>query len=191
MSVPRFPPGLESEVGVGANGDGKYLVLRAGVGRDREAFCMSEFVVGIERRRVTGGASFAREDRLAARCRGGEFVRVRRRLEGIDVKRECIKLFITVAAPHVRGLRQGLKFGYVGRNEAVEAGDRVPALIESGIAHEVDDRALLLQTGSIKIMTVADADQIRYLDRLEQTPAMTCGDPSVDRSIRDTWIRRE
>ena len=69
-------PGLESEVGVGANGDGQYLILRAGVGRDREAFRGSEFVVGIERRRVTGDASFAREDLLTARCRCVELVRV-------------------------------------------------------------------------------------------------------------------
>jgi hypothetical protein len=169
-------PGLESEVGVGANGDGQYLILRAGVGRDREAFCGGEFVVGIERRRVTGGASFAREDLLAARRRCVEFVRVWRWLEGIEVERECIELLVAVAASDVRGLRQGLKIGYVSRDEAVEAGERIPTLIESGIAHEIDDGVLLLQTGSIKIMTVPDADQIRYLDRLEQTPTMAGGD---------------
>jgi hypothetical protein len=173
-------PGLEGEVGVGANGDGQYSILRAGVGRDREAFRGSEFVVGIERRRVTGGTSFAREDLLTARCRCVEFVRVWRWLEGVDVERECIKLLVAVAPPDVRRLRQGLKIGYVSRDKAVVAGERIPTLIESGLTHEIDDGALLLQTGSIKILTVSHSDQIRYLDRLEQTPAVAYGDSCRD-----------
>jgi hypothetical protein len=39
---------------------------------------------------------------------------------------------------------------------------------------------MLLQTGSIEIMTVSHSDQIRYLDRLEQTPAVAYGDSCRD-----------
>jgi hypothetical protein len=47
---------------------------------------------------------------------------------------------------------------------------RVPTLIQSGITHEINDIALLLKPSSIKISTFFDADEIRYLHRLEKLP---------------------
>jgi hypothetical protein len=94
---------LERQIGIGANGDWQYLVLRPMIGGHGEAFGGSELVVGVERRRVAGLASFAPEDLLAARARSVELVGVWRGFERIDVEGESVELFIAVAAPTAMG----------------------------------------------------------------------------------------
>ena len=125
------------------------------------------------------------EDLFAARCCGVELVGVGRGLERIDVERESVELLVAVAASDgdgISGVGQFLEVGNVGGNEAVEAGESVRALVEGGVAHEIDDGVLLLQAGAIEIVTVRDADQVGHLNGLEKTCAMAGDDAGRNRS---------
>ena len=127
------------------------------IGRHDEAFGGSELVVGVERRRVAGVASFAPEDLLAARGCGVELVGVWRGFERIDIEGRTVKLFGCrcrglPTAMRISRVGQFLEVGDVGKYEPIEAGETVRALVEGGVAHEIDDGALLLESGAIEMM---------------------------------------
>ena len=102
------------------------------------------------------GAPFAREYLLSSRSNSIELVRIRRRLERINVQRKRVKLFVTVATLG-RRIRQRPFWP-----EVSVRGQEVPALIERSIAHQVCYGAMANEPAGVKIAPVLYANQIRY-----------------------------
>lgn len=85
---------------------------------------------------------FAVKNLLAAHGQCVELVGIRRRLEGIDVKREGVKLGVAVAATDlfgVRGFGEFREIPEVRWYETVEVGNIVAALIQRSVTHHVDN----------------------------------------------------
>src|SRR5215467_15464866 len=100
-----------------------------------EAISRRQSVIGIKRWRMAAGTTLALEDFLPSLGQGIKLVRVRRRLERIDVERQRIKLLVAVARLR-RRVRQ-LAEVFSIRDEVTVAPEQLSVLIERGIAHEV------------------------------------------------------
>src|SRR5262245_6386224 len=101
---------------------------------------------------MTRRAAFALKHPLPSFRNSVKSVRVRRRLEGVQVQRQGVKLFIAVAAP-CRRIRQSLEPWRVCWNKSVVIGKRVAAVTDSPvhrrITHEIVNRALALETSAV------------------------------------------
>ena len=175
LVVARASTGLHRKVGIRPYGERQNVEVRARVGRHAEALRRCELVARVEGRRVAHDAALIRKDLLAAGGERVELIGIGRRLQRIDIRRQGIELFVAVAASDGDGIggfgpRGGVE--NIGRNESIVARKVVRALVERGVAHEVSDGPLLLETRVIQIVPVFYADQIRHLDGIKQIGSM-------------------
>src|SRR5437764_4719200 len=105
--------------------------------RDCESIRRSQFVAGVKRRSMATGASFALKHFLSAPGQCVKLVRIRRRLERIDIQRQRIKLLVAIARP--RGWVRQLAEIFSARDELAIAAKQLSILIERRVAHQVSD----------------------------------------------------
>src|SRR5262249_59608615 len=82
--------GLESQVGIGAHAHRQDVVLFEMVLRHVETLDRSQSIVGVQRRSVAVSTALAVKDFPALLGKSIELVRVRRRLQRVDVKRKGV-----------------------------------------------------------------------------------------------------
>src|SRR4029450_2566653 len=92
-------PGLESKARVSAHHHWQDVVGFLVVLRDPESLYRRKLVVGIQRWHVTRRAAFALKHPLPSFRNSVKLVRIRRRLEGVQVQGQGVKLCVTVPAP--------------------------------------------------------------------------------------------
>lgn len=82
---------------------------------------------------AASGDTFAAEDLLATRGGSVELVGVGRRFERMEIERECVELFITIASAHrngVSGVGLLLEVRNVSGDKSIEAWEAIGALIQ-------------------------------------------------------------
>ena len=94
--IARAAPCLQRQTRVSADRHGQDVVFLFVFGRHAEAINGREFVIRIKRRRVASGASLALKNLLSTLGERVELVRIRRRLELIQIHRQRIQLLVTV-----------------------------------------------------------------------------------------------
>src|SRR5260370_23374584 len=140
--------------------------------RHCEALSRRQFVVGVERGRMAHDAALPLENLLSSLSKSVELVRVRR-LKRVDVETQGVKLLIAVTVrlsegrTQLVGARQRLKV-CGGRNESLVAGQVVRALVQRRVAHHVHNAAILLESRPVEIMAIFNANQVRYLGRVDR-----------------------
>src|SRR5215510_1448492 len=135
-----------------------------------EALSGRQLVIRVERRRVAYGAAFLYKHFLTARSQAIELVRVRRRLERVNVERQSVELLVAVP---VASRRVGQGSEVTGRrNESAVAGQIRGALIQRGVTHQVRNRTMPYHGSMIKVLSLAYADQIRNLRRIKRTRSL-------------------
>jgi hypothetical protein len=104
-------------------------------------------------------------------------------------------LLITVPASYtgIARLRQFAEAREVNGDETIVPGQLAPSLIQRGIPHQIDNRAMLLKASAIEVAPTFHTDQVRYLNgekRLERWRASTPGGiPSDATAISSTESR--
>src|SRR5688500_3736632 len=117
----------------------------------------SQLVVRVQRWRVAARAALTLEQLLAPRGNGVKRIRVRWRLQRIEIAGERVQLLVAVALRPFRR-RDLLKTWAICRYEPRVAGQRISALVHRGVAHHVADRSVDLETGAIEITPFFHAD---------------------------------
>jgi len=121
---------------------------------------------------MAAGTPFAIEDLLPACGRSIKIVRIWRRLERVDVKRQGVKLLVAIPSMSHKtgagGISQCFEVRKVRRNESVVAGKIVAPLVHCCVAHQINNGAVLLKSRAVKIMKVFDADHVGHLDGVER-----------------------
>jgi len=138
--------------------------------RHSKAGGRDQFVVRIEGRSVATGTALVREDLFAAAGERANWGSVRRWLEGVKIQCQGVELFVAVPTADVDGIRrirQRLERRNPSRDKSIKIRQVVTPLIQSGIAHQINDRVLRLKASSIKVTPVLYANQIRHLNRIE------------------------
>ena len=128
--IARAAPSLGGETRIRANGNGEDIVLLLGPRWRVEAFGKRQLIVGIERRSVAARAAFALEYFLPALREAIELIRIGRRLERIDVKRQSVELLVAVTVACLVRLGQLFEIGQTDRYETIVARKVIGALIQ-------------------------------------------------------------
>ena len=121
---------------------------------------------------MTATASLSLEHLLPSPRKRTQAVRIWRGLQGVKKQRERVQLLITIAVQRVRS-RIPAAIERRGRTEITIMCEVAGALIDSGVAHQVLDSTVKLESGTVQILAITDPDQIRYLNRVQKGSSVT------------------
>jgi hypothetical protein len=180
-------PGLQGQVGIGADRNWQDVVLLPSSRRRCKAFGRRQLVAGVKGRRVAACATLTLEDFPAARGDGIELVGIRRWLQRVNVECQRIELFIAVTAADLVGIGQFAEAGKVGWNEPGVIRQVVRALVKRSVAHHVHQGTMLLEACAVEVAPVLHPDQVGHLNGTKETrtmpadhagrnPVVYCGD---------------
>src|SRR4029453_7427223 len=143
-------------------------------------------VVGIERWRVTPCAAFALEYVPAPNGQSVELVGIGRRLERVNVKRECVELLVAVTSLSPLCKEPSGQLPDIARycgNEVAVPRQHVHPLIECGVTHQVADAPMPHESAGVQVTPLFDPDQIGELRRRERARTLTGENASRNREV--------
>jgi hypothetical protein len=151
---------FECEIWVGADADVQNVVSFAKVIGDFESKRGRQLIVRIQRRGVAVNAALLLEDDLPLACVLVEFVRIRRRLQRIDVKSQRLELLIAISSSFFGTKRRCTWL------EIAKVCESIEPLVEDRVTHKIADRAISDETCCIKILAILNADERGDVNRV-------------------------